>query len=133
MGAQGFPVPPVLSLCADERVAGTAFYLMRFVPGTLFIDPALPELPPAQRGQTCALLAETLARLHSIDPAAAGLADYGKSAGYAARQIRRWTEQYHGALRYAGLEAMPEMVALSKWLGEEGILSFRTRIGCLCT
>ena len=37
---------------------------------------------------------EGLARLHAIDVAAVGLADYGKPGSYFARQLQRWTEQY---------------------------------------
>ena len=40
---------------------------------------------------------EGLARLHAIDVAAAGLADYGKPGNYFARQLQRWSEQYRAS------------------------------------
>ena len=43
----GYPAPRALALCEDESVIGTAFYLMAFVDGRVFWDPALPELPRA--------------------------------------------------------------------------------------
>jgi hypothetical protein len=38
--------------------------------------------------------AETLARLHGVDVAAAGLADFGRPVGYFARQLSRWHRQW---------------------------------------
>ena len=38
------PVPRMLLLCEDESVLGTAFFVMEFVDGTVFWNPALPEL-----------------------------------------------------------------------------------------
>jgi aminoglycoside phosphotransferase (APT) family kinase protein len=37
---------------------------------------------------------DTLAALHSVDPEAVGLGDYGRPDGFMARQIRRWTTQW---------------------------------------
>lgn len=46
-------------------------------------------------GCTCPqAMARTLAALHSVDPTAVGLADYGKAGGYNARQVWRWGRQY---------------------------------------
>jgi aminoglycoside phosphotransferase (APT) family kinase protein len=39
----------------------------------------------------------TLARLHSFDPAALGLGDYGPPGNYFERQVGRWTKQYRAA------------------------------------
>ena len=41
-------------------------------------------------------LIETLAELHGIDPAAVGLADFGRPDGFLERQLRRWATQYSG-------------------------------------
>ena len=35
-----------------------------------------------------------LADLHAVDPAAVGLADFGKPSGYLERQVRRWGSQW---------------------------------------
>src|SRR5262245_40038575 len=45
------PVPRMLHLCEDDAVIGTAFYVMEFVDGTVFWDPALPELANAGRAK----------------------------------------------------------------------------------
>lgn len=38
-------------------------------------------------------LGEVLASLHRVDPAATGLADFGRPQGYLARQLARWSKQ----------------------------------------
>ena len=109
-----FPAPRALALCEDESVIGTAFYVMAFVDGRIFWDPALPELSREERGAVYDAMNEGLARLHAIDIAAAGLADYGKPGNYFARQLQRWTEQY----RASETETIDDMDRLIAWLGE---------------
>jgi len=108
----GFPVPRVLALCEDGGVIGAAFYLMAFVDGRIFWNPALPELPHEGRRPIYDAMNEGLARLHSIDVAAAGLVDYGKTGSYFARQLQRWTEQY----RASETETIDDMDRLIVWL-----------------
>jgi aminoglycoside phosphotransferase (APT) family kinase protein len=38
-------------------------------------------------------LVDTLVDLHAVDPAAAGLADFGRPEGFLERQLRRWDKQ----------------------------------------
>ena len=40
--AQDFPVAEPLVYCADESIAGTAFYVMGFVDGRVFWEPQMP-------------------------------------------------------------------------------------------
>src|ERR1700692_3658575 len=44
---QGFPVAEPVVYCADERVAGTAFFLMAYVEGRVFWEPQMPASDPA--------------------------------------------------------------------------------------
>ena len=111
-----YPAPRVLALCEDEGVIGTAFYLMAFVDGRVLWDPALPELPRDDRRPIYDVMNEGLARLHSIDVAAAGLSDYGKPGGYFSRQYQRWTDQYR-ASETARIEDMERLIA---WLADRG-------------
>lgn len=94
LGAQGFPVPRIYGLCMDEGVIGSPFYLMEMVEGRIFWDATLPELSAGERPAYYDALNATIARLHSIDPAAAGLDDYGRTGNYFERQIGRWSRQY---------------------------------------
>ena len=44
-----------------------------------------------------AALVDVLATLHAVDPAAVGLADFGRPDGFMARQVRRWMAQWEQA------------------------------------
>jgi aminoglycoside phosphotransferase (APT) family kinase protein len=97
LGTVGFPVPNMRALCLDESVIGTTFYVMDFMAGRIFRDARLPGLEPAERSAVYDEVNAVLARLHQVDYAAIGLADYGRPGNYFARQIDRWTKQYRGA------------------------------------
>jgi aminoglycoside phosphotransferase (APT) family kinase protein len=92
--ATSVPVARPLLLCEDAGVIGTAFYVMEFVAGRIFWNPALPELAREQRAAHFDAMNAALALLHSVDPGAVGLADFGRAEGYVARQITRWSKQY---------------------------------------
>ena len=102
------PVAQPLHLCTDDSVIGSMFYLMEFMDGRIFWDPSLPELAAGERAAYFDALIGTLAALHRVDVAAVGLADYGKSGNYFARQIARWSEQY----RVSQTRKIPAMDAL---------------------
>jgi acyl-CoA dehydrogenase len=88
------PVPEVLSLCDDDSVIGSAFYVMAHVQGRMFWDASFPEVATSERKHYFDAMNLALASLHSVDYAAAGLGDYGKAGNYFARQIGRWSQQY---------------------------------------
>jgi aminoglycoside phosphotransferase (APT) family kinase protein len=94
LGAAGFPVPHVHALCLDETVLGSAFYVMDMVEGRIFWDATFPDLPHAERAGYFEAMIGTLAALHRLDPAAIGLADYGRPSRYVERQVARWSKQY---------------------------------------
>jgi aminoglycoside phosphotransferase (APT) family kinase protein len=108
-----FPAPRAFVFCDDPGVIGTPFYVMERVEGRIFGDLLLTELSPRERAAVHDSLAETLARLHGLDPAALGLADYGRPGNYFARQIHRWTRQYREA---APADPIPSMERLIEWL-----------------
>ncbi|MFC9328581.1 phosphotransferase family protein [Kitasatospora sp. NPDC057015] len=88
------PVPDTLLLVEDTEVTGSAWYLMSYVPGVAHRDAAALTALGPQRVRALGLdLAGTLVRLHAIDPAAVGLADFGRPEGFLARQLRRWSTQ----------------------------------------
>jgi aminoglycoside phosphotransferase (APT) family kinase protein len=97
LGARGIPVPPTRLLCEDESILGTAFFVMDCVDGRVFRQPHLPGVSPEDRAAMYDDMVDVLARLHGVDVAAAGLADYGKPGNYYARQIARWSRQYVAA------------------------------------
>ena len=80
------PVAQPLHLCIDDSVIGSMFYLMSYVPGRIFWDPALPELAFDQRTAQFETAVDMLAALARLDVAGAGLGDYGKPGNYFARR-----------------------------------------------
>jgi len=110
--AQGFPVAEPLLYCADESVAGTAFYVMSFADGRVFWEPAMPGSDPAERAAVYDAMNATIAKLHAFDPAQIGLADFGKGENYVARQVDRWSKQY----RASETETIEAMERLIEWL-----------------
>jgi aminoglycoside phosphotransferase (APT) family kinase protein len=88
------PVPHTYGLCTDDAVLGAPFYVMERVAGTpyRFADELVPLGPERTRAISTRLV-DTLAALHQVDPAAVGLADFGKAQGYLGRQVARWKKQ----------------------------------------
>jgi aminoglycoside phosphotransferase (APT) family kinase protein len=112
LASQGFPVAKPVVYCDDESVTGTAFYVMDFVVGRVFWNPDMPGSAPAERAAVYDAMNDTLARLHSFDPAAIGLADFGRGENYVARQVDRWSKQY----RASQTQTIDEMERLIAWL-----------------
>ena len=90
-----FPVARVHGLCTDEDVIGSIFYVMDMVEGRIFWDATVPGISNAERAAIFDAMNETIARLHMVDYEAVGLGDYGRPGNYFARQIARWSRQYH--------------------------------------
>jgi len=112
LSAQGFPVAEPLCYCADESIAGTAFYVMSFADGRVFWEPQMPGSDPAERAAVYDSMNETIARLHAFEPSAIGLGDFGKGENYVARQVDRWSKQY----RASETEKIEPMERLIEWL-----------------
>ena len=129
LGRTGVPVPRTYALCEDASVVGTPFYVMEYVHGRVFADPRMPGVAPAERALIYDAMNDILARLHLVDWRAVGLADFGRTGNYVARQIHRWTTQY----RASETEAIPSMERLIAWLpghipAEIGRASCRERV-----
>jgi aminoglycoside phosphotransferase (APT) family kinase protein len=108
----GFPVPEPVVYCADPSIVGTTFFVMGFVEGRIFWEPHLPSARPTERAAIYDAANATIARLHSFDPAAVGLADYGRGESYVGRQVERWSKQY----RASQTEKIEAMERLIDWL-----------------
>ena len=115
LGAQGFPVPRVYGLCEDDSVIGTAFYVMDMVPGRIVWEAEFPGLDRDARAAHFDAMNATIAQLHSYDPEAIGLGDYGKATGFVERQVARWSKQYLADTDAGRIPAMDQLV---DWLGK---------------
>jgi aminoglycoside phosphotransferase (APT) family kinase protein len=118
------PVARAHALCQDDSVIGTAFYIMDYVEGRVFWEPTLPGLAPQERGAIYDALNDVIARLHRVDYAAIGLADFGRPGNYVRRQIERWSKQY----RASETETIAAMDRLIAWLPDHVPEDEETRI-----
>ena len=108
----GFPVARPHSLCEDESVIGTAFYVMDYVEGRVLWDQSLPGMTKSERHAIWEELNRVIAELHSLDYRALGLDGFGKPGSYISRQVARWTKQYQ-ASETEPIRAMHDLIA---WL-----------------
>lgn len=114
LAGSGVPVPEMLHL-ADPHSSPSrrAFFVMRFLPGRIFWDPALPDVVMPDRTAIYDAMNATLAALHDVDVSAVGLADFGRPGNYFERQLDRWSRQY-----LASVDTPSEpMTAIMDWLG----------------
>lgn len=122
--ATDVPVPKTYCLCEDDDIIGTAFYIMEKVEGRVIRVPSAPDMEKAERSAVYDAMNDAMAKMHSVDVDAVGLADFGKKGSYFERQISRWTKQYRAA-QTDDLEAMENLI---KWLPENLPASDETSI-----
>jgi aminoglycoside phosphotransferase (APT) family kinase protein len=112
LAATDVPVPRMLLLCEDESVIGRAFYIMEMVEGRVLWDQSLPALDKRGRAAIYDEMNRVIAALHNVNPAAVGLAGFGKPGNYFERQIGRWSKQYIASIT----EDIEAMNRLMEWL-----------------
>jgi aminoglycoside phosphotransferase (APT) family kinase protein len=106
--------PRPVAACEDVAVLGAPFYLMQRVRGVI-LRRHRPVETAIDVAALSAALVDTLAELHAVDVAEAGLSDLGKPAGYALRQVRGWTERWNASRT----EEVPAVEAAARWLGAQ--------------
>ena len=105
------PVPLVLGCCDDPSVIGAPFFVMDYVDGQVIRDGlSASQVDPAVRRRAGEAVAEVLASIHELDPAAIGLGDLGRTDGYVERQLHRWHRQFR-AVRSRPLPQVDEVYA----------------------
>ena len=93
------PVPRILHLGDADGPLGAPFYVMERVVGHICrnaLPPGYAETPERRQAIGEALV-DVLADLHTVPPAAVGLAEFGRPAGFMERQLRRWSKQWEAS------------------------------------
>jgi aminoglycoside phosphotransferase (APT) family kinase protein len=107
-------VPEMVALCTDSSVLDSDFYVMERIRGTI-LRSELPDgvtLTEDQAAGLCRNLFDRLIDLHSVNPAATGLAGLGKGPGYVGRQVSGWSDRY----RRAKTPDAPDFETVIGWL-----------------
>jgi aminoglycoside phosphotransferase (APT) family kinase protein len=127
------PHPGLIAAEADPDVLGACFYLMEPIDGfnaTL----GLPEPYASDRSWQHEMglsMADAIAALSRVDHVAVGLADLGKSEGWAQRQVGRWRKQLDGYSELPGYPGpdLPGVDRIGDWL--DAHLPANVRIGVM--
>lgn len=127
------PVPATYALCADAEVAGAPFYVMQRVDGTAYRRAKqLESLGPERTRMIALRTVDTLAALHGVNPDAVGLGDFGRPAGFLARQVRRWQQKLDASRSrpLVGLDELGVRLAAAPPDGGASCASGPGRAGC---
>ena len=110
LAGTGVPVPRMILLVEEANPLGRDFYVMEYLEGRIFWDPALPGV--ADRAAIYDAMNDVLVALARVDPGAVGLDGFGRAGDYFARQTALWTRQYAASV------ATPDagMVEIGRWL-----------------
>lgn len=116
LAGSAVPVAPIV-LNDDGDLLGVPCYVMERVHGHVVRDdlPAGYADDETSRRAVAFGFADTLADLHAVDHEAVGLGEYGRPAGFAARQVRRWTGQWEASRSHA----VPEVDELAARLAAD--------------
>jgi len=100
--------------CGDAAIIGAEFHVMERRHGIVIRSdpPEAVKRDPRLARRIGEMLVDTLAALHTADPAAAGLGDLGRPEGYVARQLEGWTKRWHAAKD----QDLPRMDEMAAWL-----------------
>ncbi|TGD37039.1 phosphotransferase family protein [Brevibacterium aurantiacum] len=89
LGAADFAVPDVLATAEAGELLDVPLYVMTFAPGAIVTGQTPSVLATAERRKSVGhSLVDTLARLHAVDIAEAGLGDLGRPEGFNLRHIK---------------------------------------------
>jgi len=108
------PVPQMLAYCEDESIIGTAFFIMEYLDGRVFVDQSLPDISANDRRKIYEEMNRTISAIHRLGYALLGLETFGKPGNYFARQIARWSRQ----VREASIAIPDSLNKLMDWLPE---------------
>ncbi|MGV0794999.1 phosphotransferase family protein [Mycolicibacterium sp. XJ1819] len=113
LGDSDVPVPRILGVTTDPKWTDAPLVLMEFVDG-LVIDTmdVARGLTPQHRRAVARTLVHTLAKIHAVDLAEAGLSELASHKPYAQRQLKRWAGQWE----MSKTRELPDLDALTRRL-----------------
>lgn len=110
------PAPRAHLLCEDQAVIGSLFLVMERKHGVVVQNEVPSEFgsgaDPVANRRLSEVVVDTLADLHAVDPAAAGLQHLGRPEGFLTRQVEGWIGRWEAASH----EQNPVAGELARWL-----------------
>jgi len=119
------PVAATVLECDDRAVIGAPFTIVEFVHGRIFRSEAdLALLSDDEVASLHRELIRVLAELHAVSYREIGLGDLGRPEGFAARQVKRWRQQWdHVATRDApDVDRLYNVLATRSWRAAEATI-----------
>jgi aminoglycoside phosphotransferase (APT) family kinase protein len=105
-------------LCEEEGVIGAPFFVMERRHGIVVQNAVPPEFgggkDPVANRKLSEVVVDTLAELHAVDAATAGLGDLGRPDGFLERQVHGWIGRWEKARH----EDNPLAEEVAAWLAK---------------
>ena len=100
------PVAEPVAYVDDRSLCDVHFYVMGKVEGRALYtgEEVAAWLDESARRRAGESFIDTLAALHSVDPADVGLSDLGRPDGYVARQLKTWYGSWTASIDDAGMD-----------------------------
>ncbi|MEP9394544.1 phosphotransferase family protein [Gordonia sp. VNK1] len=112
LGQTDVPVAPTVVFDADGDILGAPCTVVEFIDGSVIrTADELDQLSDDDVARNLDGLVTTLARLHAVDYEAVGLGEFGRPAGFAARQVKLWSRQW-GIVKTRELPDVEKLVTL---------------------
>lgn len=116
---KAFPkAPRGFLLCEDESIIGAPFFVMERKQGVVVRETIPAEFgfgsDPETNRALSAVVIDTLAEFHAVDPAACALENLGRPDGFLDRQVHGWLKRWEAA-RHAPNPLADEV---GRWLAE---------------
>jgi len=92
--------PRSFVLCTDPQILGVDFHVLERRDGFVIRagNTAVIDNDPELCRRIGAMIVESLADLHRVDPDSVGLGELGRPEGFVARQVEGWTKRWRAAL-----------------------------------
>ncbi|MQY26069.1 phosphotransferase family protein [Nocardia aurantia] len=115
LAGSAVPVPRLAAVGAAADPLGLPCHITEFVPGFVLADAtaASRDVEPAALRTATEQIVDILATLHSIDPDAVGLGDFGPRSGYVARQLHRWRSVIDAAAQPGTADSVARLHSLT--------------------
>ena len=112
---RAYPLAPrSYVLCTDPEILGADFHVLERREGFVIraTNTAVIDDNPDLCRKIGAMIVDSLADLHRVDPADAGLDDLGRPVGFVERQVSGWVKRWHAAVD----DGSPDATDLIAWI-----------------